>query len=463
MTNSIILNDSYAKMSSKTFEYSYYNIGWSSKPLYREYLDLIRRCRTLMLKEERFAGTVSMSMDYIIAESYNGMKIDTACTDGRLVIFSPKYIEEKLFVEIKATNEHEVWHIALAHPFRVQGRDHQLCNIAGDYSVNGIMYERYPEIIDWDWLYDDKLSKMSMEAVYEIIKKEHETGGNSGQGKHYPNEKEGDSSNSESKDKEHKDWKSAEHGQFTEIKNNDGNKLSKEEFQNEISKHKDFINITKSVCKNAGSSFGNESERQIDKVTSPKLNWKISISRFVSKNGKRAGLNPMKYCRQKIKHGIYYPETLKKGKLNLGMGFDVSSSMDRESLNLLASCMDDIRVMYNVETITIVPFNTRVIKSSITKVKKGEKIPKSFSGWGGTSFAPVFKWFNEQEEKPDMVIIFTDLGSRDYGDKPNYPVMWASSYPVVEYTSYTNKPPFGDVVEIEPPITINDSQQRELY
>lgn len=50
-------------------------------------------------------------------------------------------------------------------------------------------------------------------------------------------------------------------------------------------------------------------------------------------------------------------------------------------------------------------------------------------------------------DKPTMVIIFTDLGSRSYGDEPDYPVLWASSVPAKN--PYDKTPPFGDVVEVE--------------
>lgn len=432
----------FASMSGNTLECNYSNINHVSYSQFREYFSIIRKARTNILKEESFAGTVSMNMDYIIADVYNGMNIETACTNGRVVIFSQKYMEEKLFIEIQATLEHETWHVALAHPFRVNGRDHELCNIAGDYSVNGIMVERYPQIRDWNWLYDDKLSKMSMEAVYEILKKDQPEEGSGGSGKGNENEH-------DSKEK-NKDWENAKHGQFIEATNKDGSPLTKEEFNKSFEEHREFINVTRSVSKGAGIEFGGEKDRHIKKVIAPKLHWKIDISRFVSKNGSRMGMNPMKFSRQKLKHGIFYPDDIKKGATDLGMGLDVSSSMDEDSLNLLMACMEEIRKRNNIKTITIVPFNSRVIKKSIKVIKKGEKIPKSFAGWGGTRFSPVFDWFNDQKKKPDMVIIFTDLGSSDYGNEPKYPVMWASSYPVVEYSTYNNKPPFGRVIEIEP-------------
>jgi len=442
----------FAVMSSKTFACDYSGVNSYNIHKFRNYFDDIKKARANILKHESFAGSVSMNVDFILTNNYKGKEIPTACTDGNVIIISPDYMEEKFFIEIQATIEHESWHIGLAHPFRVKGRDHKLCNIAGDYSVNGLMLARYPHIIKWGWLYDEKFSKMSMEAVYEILKKKgKERGKGKGEGEA---EAEGDGKGGNSKggqgDQENNNWKNAEHGQFMEATNEDGSPLSKEQFSKALEDHKEFISVTKSISKSCGFETGGEKDRQIDKVISPKVNWEVLISRFVSKNGRRTGMNPMKFSRQKLKHGIYYPDDIRSGDINLGMGFDVSSSMDKDSLDMLASCMENIRKRNNIKTITILPFNTRVIWDSIKIVKKGEKIPKSFRGWGGTRFSPVFDWFNAQDKKPDMVIIFTDLGSSDYGKKPDYPVMWASSYPVVSYTSYTNKPPFGNVVEIEP-------------
>ena len=448
----------YAIMSSKTFGCDYSNVEPYKVKIFRSYFNQIKKARTNILKYESFAGSVSMNVDFIIANKYKGIEIPTACTDGNVIIISPNLMEEKFFIEIQATIEHESWHIGLLHPFRAKGRNHKLCNIAADYSVNGLMLARYPDIVKWGWLYDEKFSKMSMEAVYEILKKKKKKGGGrsrEGNGEEKSKgdggcegEGEGEGEGEEKNDSDN--WKNAEHGQFIEATNDDGSPLSKDQFNKSLEEHKEFISITKSISKSCGFESGGERDRHIDKVISPKINWEVLISRFVSKHGRRIGMNPMKFSRQKIKHGIYYPDDIKSGDVNLGMGFDVSSSMDKDSLDLLASCMENIRRRNNIKTITILPFNTRVIKNSIKIVKKGEKIPKTFSGWGGTRFSPVFNWFNEQKKKPDMVIIFTDLGSSDYGKKPDYPVMWASSYPVVSYTSYTNKPPFGNVVEIEP-------------
>ena len=74
-----------------------------------------------------------------------------------------------------------------------------------------------------------------------------------------------------------------------------------------------------------------------------------------------------------------------------------------------------------------------------------DEVPSKFRVGGGTRFSPVFNWIDRQDMEPDGVIMFTDMGSSDYGDMPAYPVLWASSVPVYDY----DRAPFGDIVEIE--------------
>jgi hypothetical protein len=47
------------------------------------------------------------------------------------------------------------------------------------------------------------------------------------------------------------------------------------------------------------------------------------------------------------------------------------------------------------------------------------------------------------------LIFFTDLEDWEYGPEPDCPVLWASSEPVYERGSFSNRPPFGQVIEVE--------------
>jgi predicted metal-dependent peptidase len=60
-------------------------------------------------------------------------------------------------------------------------------------------------------------------------------------------------------------------------------------------------------------------------------------------------------------------------------------------------------------------------------------------GGGGTAFSPVFNYIEEHGIEPVACIFLTDLCCDDFGDEPDYPVLWVSTDP-------NGTAPFGEVV-----------------
>lgn len=69
-------------------------------------------------------------------------------------------------------------------------------------------------------------------------------------------------------------------------------------------------------------------------------------------------------------------------------------------------------------------------------------------GRGGTAFSPVFRFIEKQGINPACVVYFTDLECYDFGDKPEYPVLWVKwpdgGYAFTE--TLNRNVPFGRVV-----------------
>ena len=127
---------------------------------------------------------------------------------------------------------------------------------------------------------------------------------------------------------------------------------------------------------------------------------------------------------------------------------DVSGSIAQRECDAFISHLDSLRASTPAGRITIVPFNSSIQNSEIKEIHEGDNLPKKFRVGGGTRFASITNWVRRQETDPDALIIFTDLGDSRYGEAPDCPVLWASSYPVYNHANYTNKPPFGDVIEV---------------
>jgi predicted metal-dependent peptidase len=128
---------------------------------------------------------------------------------------------------------------------------------------------------------------------------------------------------------------------------------------------------------------------------------------------------------------------------------DISGSIMQKECDAFVAQINSMRIESPAEKITIVPFNSVIQWDDIVEVYEDDEVPNRFNVGGGTNFRSITSWTRRQDEMPDALIIFTDLGSRSYGEEPDCPVMWASSYPVFDSPGYTNRPPFGEVIEIE--------------
>jgi predicted metal-dependent peptidase len=74
---------------------------------------------------------------------------------------------------------------------------------------------------------------------------------------------------------------------------------------------------------------------------------------------------------------------------------------------------------------------------------KGEEPMIRVPGGGGTAFSPVWRKADALGLNPKACVYFTDLDCYDFGEEPEYPVLWA------QWGSYPAKPPFGEIVKVE--------------
>jgi len=144
--------------------------------------------------------------------------------------------------------------------------------------------------------------------------------------------------------------------------------------------------------------------------------------------------------------GIWEPERITGGIEWAVLGFDISYSINQDETDAYVALINSLRETVQAKRITVVPFNTYVKEERIIEVEPGDEVPSKFRVGGGTRFSPVFNWVARQEEVPDFVIMFTDMGASDYPEEPEYPVLWASSVPV---WPGINDAPFGEHIEVE--------------
>ena len=87
--------------------------------------------RMRLLCSHGFYGLLLMHMIFSVDE-----EVETACTDGRRIIFGTDFLEELSDAELDFVMMHEILHVVLQHCAREGERDPLLFNIASDIVVN---------------------------------------------------------------------------------------------------------------------------------------------------------------------------------------------------------------------------------------------------------------------------------------------------------------------------------------
>ena len=173
---------------------------------------------------------------------------------------------------------------------------------------------------------------------------------------------------------------------------------------------------------------------ELNKVEPPKFNWKAYIRRFVGTSAK------VYVKKSRRKENIKFQDTAGikvKRKQNLLLAIDTSGSVCDDELK---EFMNEIHHVHKTGVdVTIIQCDT-----SIRSIEpyKGQK-DFSVNGRGGTEFDPVLEYYNENRQKFNSLIYFTD-GECYASVKPKNPVLW-----VLSERSSMNEDLPGKVIKLE--------------
>lgn len=341
-----------------------------------------------------FAGVLSVGK-VIFTED-----IPTACTNGRDVIYNPKFINTLHDKELNFVVLHEALHKVFQHMFlwkKLWKENPQLANVAADYVVNNTIHEadQYGNvtIIPKEALFDKQYAGMTTRQVFDLLKEQGGEGnGGSGHDSH--------------------DWEGAEGLSDDEVK--------------ETTKQIDQALRQGEIIR--GKMQGNKN-RTIDGLLEPKVNWREQLREFVNATCKNKDKTSWKRPHKRfLGQDIYMPSMIGESVGKLVVGIDTSGSIGDKELNEflseVVSICDDVSPSsieliywdYDVaghETYNIGDYNGLV---QTTKPKGG----------GGTRVGSLNQYIKEKRLEPEAIIILTDgYVEDDWGGIWDYPTLWA--------------------------------------
>jgi len=341
-------------------------------------------------------------------------EIPTMATDGVRLLINPEFVSTLDDAEIRGVFVHEVLHNALGHPWRKGDRNHQKCNMAMDYAIN-LEIDHYINTgarlaLPKGARLDQKYRGMSWEQIYAGLPDPPEGGGGGGVGEVLAGGHTKDDAT--------------------------GKTLTNEEM---AAKWKGKMAQAAQAARMQGKLPAGIA-RLVDDTLAPKIPWRDVLRRFLT-DTVRNDYDWMKPDRRFLPDDIYIPDIGdEEAAGEVVVVVDTSGSIDDK---LLSEFFAEIRGIHR----DLKPSNLRImycdaqVHEPVDEFGPDDTVIANPKGGGGTSFAPPFRWLEENHINPKALVYLTDLYGDHWDKIPGFPVLWAC-------WSNEETIPFGELVRV---------------
>ena len=363
----------------------------------------LSKAKTSLILESPFIGTIALNMPFLLSD-----EVPTAATNGKRVVFNPDFITDMTDEELKFLVAHEVFHPMMEHNFRRGERNARKWNRACDYVINQLLTQEGVGKMPSGGLLNAQIYQAgggTSDGIYNILE---DQPGDDGSGGYADG-----------------------NGPFDDCEDAEGSSAEQAQAQAEMK-----IQVTQAAqaAKMMGKLSANM-QRLVDEVLQPKVNWRDVLRRFVEKarTDQRSWARPSRIF---AAQGLYLPSVTGETMGELLFAVDCSGSIDQHTLNQFASEIAAVKDDCLPSRIHVVYFDSTV--SHYESYGPNDSLDIKPHGGGGTAFSPVFAYAQEHDINPVACVFLTDLYCHDFGDAPDYPVLWVSNG--------ADRAPFGEVV-----------------
>lgn len=367
--------------------------------------------------------------------------VGTACTDGKSLIVDPTWFGSLNQLQRETVLMHEALHLVLLHNIRRGNRNPADWNIACDYAINSLLADDVHEFPDVGCIEPDMLEKykgQTAEFIFsDMIKDAQENQDDEDdeteESENDDQQNSADTGGSDGNDESDSDGsedgspQNGESGQIPQPSKplmGDVHDLPDMDQDSESeAKAQEKVLQAKSIAKAMGNMPENI-ERAIENlIAPPKLSWEEQLKRWVEERV------PQDWSWQ-TPDPIHQPRGFLMPTLDgdanglILVAIDTSASMDSDQLQMAMNELTDIIETQSSQgecNLRFVSCDTRATEPA--EINSVDDIPK-LKGGGGTRFRPVFELANNLPEPPKAVIYLTDGYAWDFGDAPDYDVLW---------------------------------------
>jgi predicted metal-dependent peptidase len=400
----------------------------------------IDQARWWAITNQPFYGSLAMSLGDVIDPS-----IQTAATDGKVIRWSPDYVETLTDQEVRFILLHETLHCAHQHLWRLPATSKG--NEAGDHEIN-LTLQGIPGIeMPQGGLADPQYQGLSCEEILGRLPKDEddEQGGGSGGSGGEDGQQQEDSSGGSSPDSGGQqqdgagDGKPDPCGSFTAPKQPEVNVEqgpSPEELRDEWENR--VIQANQAAQAMGQGTIPGDMERLLERMRHQQIDWRREMSDFV-RDAMSVRNDWSRAARRHAWQPVLYPRKRSDELGKIVFARDTSGSVSDDQLSTYSALITDCLAETGCSGLVLDA--DRVIQDEI-ELAPGDECPLKAKGGGGTDFRPVFNRVEEiiaMGEPVAGIVYITDL----YGPAPD-----TSEIPTLWIATTNQEGPFGRTVHI---------------
>ena len=281
----------------------------------------LAKAKTSLILEHPFIGSIALGMPHDYQEG-----VDTACTNGKRVLYDPVFVSDLSDDQLKFLVAHECMHPMLEHNFRRQSRDPERWNKAADYVINQLLIdEGIGTFIDGGCrnkaLYD--AGQGISEGIYNLLPESTDGGGIGGTGR------------------------DLEDGEGT---------------ASDLAQQAAEWKVKVAQAAQAAKMMGKLSDgmaRLVDSILTPTVDWRDVLQKFVvrHKTDERSFARPN---RRFLSQGLYMPSRTGERMGPVAFLVDCSGSVDDTQLAQMAAEVRTVHEDLRPEKLHVVYFDAEV-------------------------------------------------------------------------------------------------------
>lgn len=375
--------------------------------------------RTRLILDKPFLGALVLRLPMIAGDP---KWCRTTATDARALYYNAQYIDGLTLDQTQFMLAHEALHCALSHFARRQHRSKHRWDIACDLAINPLLIKdglKPPPGV----LHMVEFEGMMAEEIYPAIadlQDESETLDD-----HLYDSEESEGGRGSGGGESSQRQQGAGGGTTAEADPDRGGApqpkpLSETEREQLSVQWQQRLAGAAQQAMRAGK-LGGGLARLVDHLLQPRLPWRMLLAKYMTAIAR----DDYTYSRPSRREGQAILPSLRSAQVDIVVALDTSGSISADEICEFMSEIDAIKGQVRAR-ITLQACDAHLAEDGPWEFEPWEefRLPRDFTGGGGTRFTPVFDWARRRDRQPDLLVYFTDAEGEFPEQEPLYPVLW---------------------------------------